>query len=281
MDKYTCLLNQTALDELTGIYNRRYFESFILKEINRSARYGNYFSILLLDIDDFKQVNDTLGHMTGDAVLRELALLLKRYLRAEDIAARYGGEEFIILLPQTDTEGAKKFGRRLLKESAKHTYPGDITVTFSGGVAAYPDHGFTRDDLVSQADRGLYASKLAGKNRISVVNDGRRDSMRYKAGGEFYVSPKDREKIPAFFKDISVTGIAASTNARLQSGDTVYIEVGNEEENSVYVLTARVMWIEEKDPATPLLFGARYEESNKRAVRRLITKFVPENASYC
>jgi len=276
MKAYSELLDQTALDSLTGIYNRGYFENLILKEINRSARYGNFFSILLLDIDDFKKVNDTLGHMAGDKVLRDFASLMKDHLRAEDIAARYGGEEFVIILPQTDTEGARGFGQRLLRKSGDHRYPGDVSVTFSGGVATYPDHGYSRDDLVYLADRGLYASKLEGKNRISVVNDGRRDTLRYKAGGEFFLAPQNREKAAAYMRDISVTGIAGTTMADLESGEIVYLEVQDRDEESTYVLTAQVMWIERKPSEEMVLFGARYKDNHRQTVRRIVTQYVPE-----
>lgn len=276
---YNELLNQTTLDGLTRIYNRRYFENLILKEINRSARYGNFFSILLLDIDDFKQINDTRGHMTGDRVLEDFAALMKDHLRAEDVAARYGGEEFVILLPQTDTEGAKGFGQRLLKKSAHHKYPGGVSVSFSGGVATYPDHGYSRDDLVYLADKGLYASKLEGKNRISVVNDGRRNTLRYKAGGEFFLAPQNREKSAAYMRDISVSGIAGTTMANLESGDTIYLEVRDRDEASTYLLTAQVVWIEKKRTEEMVHFGARYKENHQRAVRRLITQYVPDESS--
>jgi diguanylate cyclase (GGDEF)-like protein len=155
------------LDGLTGIFNRRFFELRIMEEIERARRYGTGLAVIMVDIDQFKRLNDEFGHLLGDEVLRQVSSVFHQQLRKIDVVCRYGGEEFGILLPQTSPEHAIAVAEKLRKTVEQWQFPGvPRTVTISAGVAAFPDHGTTRDDLVRAADTGLYAAKQAGRNHV-------------------------------------------------------------------------------------------------------------------
>ncbi len=166
------LKRMATRDELTGLYNRRELNRRMKEEIRRAERYGHSFSVLMLDIDHFKQINDSYGHQEGDVVLKMVAANLKRLLRDTDTVARFGGEEFTIILSHTDLELAKIMAERVRKEIAGIVFSldggGSITITISIGVAAFPQHGATVDALISAADQGLYAAKRNGRNQVSA-----------------------------------------------------------------------------------------------------------------
>ncbi len=154
-------------DPLTDIYNRRYFMEAGEEEIKRAHRYQDPLSVLMLDIDHFKEVNDTYGHAAGDAVLEHLASLLKENLREVDIPARLGGEEFGIIMPSTDIEAAGQAAERIREiiEENPTVFEGEeISVTVSAGVAFYREHIEDMDELLQEADRALYAAKNRGRN---------------------------------------------------------------------------------------------------------------------
>jgi diguanylate cyclase (GGDEF)-like protein len=165
------------LDGLTGIFNRRFFELRIMEEIERARRYGTGMAVVMVDIDQFKRLNDEFGHLLGDEVLRQVSSVFHQQLRKIDVVCRYGGEEFGILLSQTGAEHALSVAEKLRKTIEQWQFPGvPRTVTISAGVAAFPDHGTTRDDLVRAADTGLYAAKQAGRNHVCSANQARRAS---------------------------------------------------------------------------------------------------------
>ncbi len=156
-------------DALTGVANRRAFDRRLAVEITRTAA-GGAFSLVMLDVDHFKGLNDRYGHPTGDGVLRWLGELLQAATRPGDLVARYGGEEFVAILPDADATGATHWAERLRRAIASGAAPGvDVTVTASLGVATW-EPGSDGGDVVSRADRSLYAAKRAGRNR--TVTDG-------------------------------------------------------------------------------------------------------------
>jgi two-component system, cell cycle response regulator len=158
------------LDGLTGIFNRRFFELRIAEEIERARRYQNGMAVIMVDIDQFKHLNDEFGHLLGDEVLRQVSSLFHQQLRKIDTVCRYGGEEFGILLTQTNAQHAVSVAEKLRRMVETWQFPGvPRTVTMSAGIAAFPDHGTSRDDLVRAADTGLYAAKQAGRNRVSLA----------------------------------------------------------------------------------------------------------------
>ncbi|NPA52718.1 MAG: diguanylate cyclase [Aquificae bacterium] len=161
---YNQLKKQAVKDFLTGLFNRRYFEEILKWEIELSKRYNHPLSIILLDIDNFKKVNDMYGHQVGDRVLREIADVLKKNIRSSDIAARYGGEEFVILLPETDVEGAVKVAEKL-RTQIQNLKPNGIEITASFGVTKlFGDD--TVETFIKRADTALYQAKRKGKNRV-------------------------------------------------------------------------------------------------------------------
>jgi diguanylate cyclase (GGDEF)-like protein len=158
------------LDGLTGIFNRRFFELRIVEEMDRARRYGSGLAILMVDIDQFKRLNDEFGHLLGDEVLRQVSSIFHQQLRKIDVLCRFGGEEFAILLSQTNAVHALGVAEKLRKTVEAWQFPGvPRAVTISGGTANYPEHGSTRDELVKAADAGLYLAKQAGRNRVCLA----------------------------------------------------------------------------------------------------------------
>jgi two-component system, cell cycle response regulator len=159
----------TNIDGLTQIYNRRYFEESLEREVSRCNRYNREMSLILMDIDHFKQVNDSFGHLAGDHVLKQLASSIKAHIRREDVFARYGGEEFSLLLPEVDVKGAQAMAekvRRLIEKQRFEFDKNEISVTLSLGVAALSAGNRDGADLIRAADSKLYQAKVAGRNKV-------------------------------------------------------------------------------------------------------------------
>ena len=160
------------LDGLTGIFNRRFFELRIVEEIERARRFESGMSVIMVDIDQFKRLNDEFGHLLGDEVLRQVSSIFFQQLRKIDVVCRYGGEEFAVLLSQTSHQHAMGVAEKLRRLIETWQFPGVARpVTISAGTATYPDHGTSRDELVKAADAGLYAAKQAGRNCVRVASE--------------------------------------------------------------------------------------------------------------
>jgi len=158
------------LDGLTGIFNRRFFEMRINEELERARRYGSGMAVIIADIDHFKRLNDEFGHLLGDEVLRQVSSIFHQQVRKIDVVCRYGGEEFAILLTQTNEQQALTIAEKLRRQVQQWQFPGvPRTITVSAGIAAFPTHGRTRDDIVRGADKGLYAAKQDGRNRVCMI----------------------------------------------------------------------------------------------------------------
>lgn len=159
-------------DGLTGVYNHRYFQEKFTKILLRAERYGEKFSLMLLDIDFFKKVNDTYGHPVGDIVLKKVAEILSSIARKVDIVARYGGEEFAIICVNEDKKNALKLAERLRKEIEETVIifeGGKLKVTASMGVASYPEDGIDKPSIIEKADKALYEAKHSGRNRVVLA----------------------------------------------------------------------------------------------------------------
>lgn len=161
-------------DDLTGLYNTRYIEIAIGHELKRAQRYKLPFSLLFIDLDGFKPINDQHGHLSGSAVLKQVAHVIRDVVREIDIPIRYGGDEFVVLLvgatSQTGLLVAERVRRRIAQEEFKLVEKGVVRLTCSIGVASFPDHGHDLGSLLKVADDNMYQSKKSGKNRVSIVN---------------------------------------------------------------------------------------------------------------
>jgi len=168
------LRTQSVRDPLSGLYNRRYLEETLEREVRRAARAAQSLGFLMIDLDHFKNFNDTYGHDAGDAVLRETALFLAKGIRAEDFVCRFGGEEFVVILPTADLESSRARGERLRLKMRELTimYQGKSLgmVTISVGVAAFPEHGTSPKELMAAADAALYQAKRGGRDRVVVAS---------------------------------------------------------------------------------------------------------------
>lgn len=164
------LQEQAIRDPLTGLYNRRYFNETLQRELARATR-GNYsVSLVMIDIDHFKNINDTFGHATGDLILRNFAQQLLEQTRMDDTVCRYGGEEFLVLLPNVTQQNAVKIAeewRRLFEQNQFQGQHEAFHTTISCGVAEFPLHGKTSEELISIADKSLYRAKDAGRNQVA------------------------------------------------------------------------------------------------------------------
>lgn len=166
------LYNLATTDELTGLYTRRYYVQRIGEEFRRTIRYQRHLSLIVIDIDHFKNINDEYGHLAGDEVLRQLSQRIVRHTRqGVDIAVRYGGEEFVIILPETHLHGAKVAAERLRRDIERQliTFDGHtLKLTISLGVSSFPENGSEIQELFNHADHALYASKNEGRNRVTT-----------------------------------------------------------------------------------------------------------------
>lgn len=166
-------------DDLTKAFNRRFFEAYLDEEIERARRYGSLFSIIFLDLDDLKMVNNQYGHLSGSRTLQEVAKRILGAVRGIDKVVRFGGDEFCIILPQTDQEQAIAVADRVRKALISATFHLadniDVSISASFGIATYPTHGISKDDLIRQADVAMYRVKSTTKNAVgvAVVQDAR------------------------------------------------------------------------------------------------------------
>jgi diguanylate cyclase (GGDEF)-like protein len=167
------LRNQAIRDGLTGLFNRRYFEEAAERELSRAKRHQRPLVFMVLDVDHFKRFNDTYGHDAGDYLLREVGQLLRRSVRQSDVACRFGGEEFVLILPESQTEEARKRADQIRQgfHALGLSHQGKVLgpVTVSIGIASYPEHGSERDVLVRTADEALYRAKNEGRDRVVVA----------------------------------------------------------------------------------------------------------------
>jgi diguanylate cyclase (GGDEF)-like protein len=165
-------------DYLTNLFNYRYFKQQLSREFDRARRHKSRFVALMIDIDHFKLYNDTFGHQAGDAVLRNLAAVLKKNTRSSDVVARYGGEEFVIVCPELEKEMGVALGEKLRTMVAQSSITAgkdlpDKKITISVGIAAYPEDGDSPDDLINNADSALYKAKENGRNQVRVYTNDR------------------------------------------------------------------------------------------------------------
>ena len=164
----------SILDGLTEVFNHRYFHEVMVREISRAKRFSHPLSLLMVDVDDFKQYNDAYGHIAGDRALRKVAHVFTEAIRKLDLVFRYGGEEFTIILVETDREGALVIAERIRREVEKTKFEEDgsivVKLTVSIGLASYPKDTQYKEGLIQKVDKALYKAKHLGKNRVCYLD---------------------------------------------------------------------------------------------------------------
>ncbi|AKH19684.1 hypothetical protein AAY24_04150 [Sedimenticola thiotaurini] len=216
----------SARDPLTGLYNRRKFEQFLDYEVDRATRHQRSFCLIMIDLDNFKHINDTYGHPVGDMALQKLALLLMEQTRKSDVIARLGGDEFAIILPETDFEhglsSAEKL-RHILTDSTLELPDCKISISASFGVVSYPDNGDGVENLNIAMDVAMYKAKHSGKNCVAVLDEREKVAeMEIFTKGEFLRQALEDERITVFLQPIvQIPGelYAYEVLARIESDD--------------------------------------------------------------
>ncbi|TXT21337.1 MAG: signal transduction protein [Gallionellaceae bacterium] len=227
------LEEMSTRDPLTGLYNRRKFEEFVEYEIIRSERNRNTFSVIMVDLDNFKFINDTYGHPTGDMLLKELSALLADCLRKGDVLARLGGDEFVLLLPQTTAENGLLVAHKLHQTLGAEEFElpvGKVRVTASFSLVSYPEDGTTKESIYASMDVVLYKAKKRGKNQVLTADSEQdRTMMEVFRQGDFLRNAMREDRIEAFLQPIVEmrTGdvVAYESLARIRDGDA-YITAG-------------------------------------------------------
>jgi diguanylate cyclase (GGDEF)-like protein len=160
-------------DDLTKLYNSRYLNSYLGKELSRASRHNNPLSLIFLDLDGFKKVNDRHGHLCGSRTLFEVGSIIKRSVREEEVVGRYGGDEFVVILPDTDATGAVLVAERIRQALKCHPFLEEldlnVSITASLGVSCFPEHGSTPQDLIQKADQAMYSVKERGKDAVALA----------------------------------------------------------------------------------------------------------------
>jgi diguanylate cyclase (GGDEF)-like protein len=211
-------------DGLTGLFNHAYFLQALRQEVLRSKRHGLKAALMLLDLDDFKRVNDERGHVEGDRVLMRSAAIVRDSVREIDVAARYGGEEFAVLLPDTSRLGAFVVAERIRRRIEERFVRTRTPLTVSGGIAIFPDDAGAPADLIVQADAGLYGAKAAGKNRILFPHGERRRFRRLPPPPRVTLAT-GAEPAPAAVKNVSEGGLLVSLREAVAVGSAVSLTI--------------------------------------------------------
>ncbi len=225
-------LKSLQYDMLTGLYTRSSFDEALVKEVARAERYEVDLSLLFFDIDNFKKINDTYGHIAGDYVLKSVSQIIIKAIRTSDIAARYGGEEIVIILPTTGKVDALALGERIRNKVQKVKLEHDgkkINVTMSGGVASYPIDANQSTDLIEFADKALYMAKGSGKNKICTYSEDKRRYLRINFNRQIQVRPlgfSDKlESMEAFTKDLCEAGLLFESESKMDIGTKVQLHI--------------------------------------------------------
>lgn len=260
------------LDEVTGLHNRRYVQTCIEREISRSQRHGLTFSLLFLDMDEFKAINDLQGHATGDEMLRIFGTEIRDALRAEDVVARYGGDEFLVVMPRTDLDGAGEIEDRLQQTARELSTGLGIKVSFSAGVAVYPADGATVGALVQAADRRMYKCKGRDGDARPDRHDGeQRRHRRYPARHLVEMDVGSSKPICGSARDLSVGGICLETVEKVTVGQYVPLRIYCWDEQRTYHVTSRIVWVRELPGQRIYQLGASHRDQDRRIASRLVS----------
>lgn len=269
------------IDDLTGLGNRRFFSRELKREMERSKRSGLPFSLLLVDIDRFKAINDRYGHLVGDAVLKDVAKVLRHNAREVDLVARYGGEEFALVLPEADRDEAFMAAERHREALRHHEFVTSGSslgsVTISIGVATYPMDAEFEMEMVAKADRALYSAKESGRNRVCTDPSELRRSPRFPVSIDAVCSfPEgDQPPVECHTLNISLNGLLVSSSYPMEVGKRVVVELKDTEYGTTLTLIARSVHHIEKQGGQPVFHvGMAFEHPGeaKKLLSALISR---------
>ncbi len=232
----------STFDSLTSLLNRSAFDEMLAREISRAKRHDSNLTLIFFDLDDFKRINDTLGHLAGDEVLKNTARVIMAEKRSEDFAARYGGEEITVLLPETSKADGWLIGERIRRSIAETDIPYEgktIKVTTSGGLASFPIDAGDGLTLLKYADKAMYRAKSFGKNNISFYSMDKRRNIRVDFTTSVEVQELGIHKKPMFnakTKSLSIGGILLESKDHLEAGTRIQINISFARGNSLLVI---------------------------------------------
>lgn len=225
------ILQEAMHDGLTGLFNRQYFEEAFKNQVSLAKRYDTDLSVLFIDVDNFKEINDAQGHIVGDGVLKKIGAIILNAKRESDIAARYGGEEFVLLMPHTESLKALILGNRIRQavEQEEFSAPGQsFHLTISGGLSSYPQDTTDPKTLLQQADSATYLAKGAGKNNITLYRKEQRRYVRVKLTQPVLIKEMasiDSQIYKGTSKNICIGGILFKNDTPLPIGAHIQVSV--------------------------------------------------------
>ncbi|MCD4677039.1 MAG: diguanylate cyclase [Desulfobacula sp.] len=247
---YEKVIKESTNDHLTGLFNKVYLQNALAQHISLAKRHNTDLSVLFLDIDDFKEINDTFGHSSGDAVLKTVADTISRELRTSDTAARFGGDEFVILMPNTYKMNALLLSERLRKIIKRKTITikdKSLQITVSGGVAGFPVDAQKAENLLNLADSALYRAKGAGKNKISLFKDDKRRFLRIKFTSTIKIKQlgfNHTRILSGISKDIAIGGILFENKEPLPIGVKIQVSIPIAKDSDPLLLIGTIVRVE-------------------------------------
>lgn len=260
MGTYLATERNAITDGLTGLYNRQFFDVSLRRELKRSRRYGLAFSLVMIDLDDFKAINDLHGHVVGDEALVRCSEVIRASTREIDVPCRYGGEEFALILPETSRTGAyivserirldvqEIFDKRILGNTAQKARA-QVELSVSGGIAIYPTDSNSAEGLLRMADTALYRSKHEGKNRITLHAEEKRRFPRLDARNLLVFrerrAPDGSGELRSETRNLSRNGALVESQIPLNVGTELEIDIHLPQERSNFFLKGRVVRLEE------------------------------------
>jgi diguanylate cyclase (GGDEF)-like protein len=264
------------VDELTGLYNRRYFNDAIHREVERFKRFGQRFSLVMLDVDHFKRFNDTHGHLAGDDALQALAGVLLDTARTFDHVVRYGGEEFALILPHTDAEQATAAAERLRQATERRpvlVQGKSVPLTVSLGVATFPEDAINARDLVARADEALYDAKRT-RNSVCSYSEKNRQFPRSPLGLTVLFDGPGHEGVTVKVLNISFGGMLCQSPTVILPGTQVEILLTGQHPGTADLrLACRVVRLERESEGAPYEIALTFEEVDDE-VRRTLVRLV-------
>ena len=229
--EFEAMHSERQFDFLTGLHNRQAMEMALSREFSRAERYQRKLSVLFLDLDSFKEINDQHGHLAGDKMLQHVGRILARNKRAVDIAARYGGDEFVMLLPDTDKKEALAQAERIRAEISQEILAvegKEVRLTVSGGIATYPDDALSDKGVFKCADEALYQAKHLGRNSVLLYESEKRLAKRVDITAPLTVTQIDAEPfdlLPMQSKNMSCSGVLLDSNVPISRGTLLELEI--------------------------------------------------------